>query len=308
MHLPTLRQLYYLTVVTELKHFGKAAEKCFVTQSTLSAGIQDLEDLLGAPLLERTNRKVLVTPLGKEIAERAQTILSLSEDLVERAKNESDPLSGRIRLGIIPSISPFLLPIVLPKLRAALPNLELVLTEQQSDQLIKGLQAGEIDVAVLAFPFDTGTLQYALFGSEPFWVALPKQHPLAKQDFINASQLPNDKLMLLTEGHCLRDHALSVCNRPNTHYRTSMEGTSLYTLIEMVAGGLGITLLPEMAIYSDMVQNADITVRPFKPSRKIVGRELGLVWRSSYKGDVVIEQLQQHFKQALKLRHHSDTA
>ena len=303
MHLPTLRQLHYLTVLAELKHFGKAAEKCFVTQSTLSAGIHDLEELLGAPLLERTNRKVLVTPLGKEIAQRAQTILSLSEDLVERAKSESNPLSGRINLGIIPSISPFLLPIVLPKLRVSLPDLELVLTEQQSEQLIKQLHSGELDAAIMAFPYDIGTLQHTLFGEETFWVALPKQHPLTSYDAITPSQLPNDKLMLLTEGHCLRDHALSVCNRPSTNYRTSMEGTSLYTLIEMVAGGLGITILPEMAIHSDMVQKADIVVRPFKSGKNTIGRKLGIVWRSSYKGDAVIEQLEQHFTQGLKHRH-----
>lgn len=306
MHLPTLRQLHYLTLVAELKHFGKAAEKCFVTQSTLSAGIQDLETLLGAPLLERTNRKVLVTPLGKEVAIRAQTILSLAEDLVERAKFENNPLSGRLHIGIIPSISPFLLPKVLPTLRTDLPDLELVLIEQQSDELIKQLNTGEIDLAVMAFPFEIGSLKHAKFGSEPFWVALPKDHPLCENDNITASHIPNEDLMLLTEGHCFRDHALSVCQRPSTQYRTSMQGTSLYTLIEMVAGGLGVTLLPEMAIHSDMVKSADIEVRPFISDKKVAGRELGLVWRNSFHADELIKHIKQHFAAAIAANPYSD--
>ena len=154
MNLPTLRQLKYLTAVVSLKHFGKAAEQCFVTQSTLSAGIQDLEALLGAPLLERTNRKVLVTALGQEVAQRAQHILSLATDLVDVAELEKNPLSGRLRVGVIPSISPFLLPKALPNLRKKMPQIELVLIEEQSERLIKQLNECEIDLAILAFPFD----------------------------------------------------------------------------------------------------------------------------------------------------------
>jgi len=298
MNLPTLRQLRYLTAVVSLKHFGKAAEQCFVTQSTLSAGIQDLENLLGAPLLERTNRKVLVTELGQEIAQRAQQILSLSADLVDVAELEKNPLSGRLRIGVIPSISPFLLPKALPSIRKQLPQIELLLIEEQSERLIKQLNEGEIDLAILAFPFDIGHLKHAIFAKETFWVALPKDHPLTDSKGIDASELPINDLLLLTEGHCLREHALSACQLPTTSHRTSMQGTSLYTLIEMVAGGLGITLIPEMAIKSDMVMHADISLRPLTAAEKPI-RELGLVWRSSYRSTSAIDLLSAHFSAAL---------
>ena len=299
MRLPTLRQLHYLTVVTELKHFGKAAEQCFVTQSTLSAGIQELESLLGSPLLERTNRRVLVTPLGEEITKRAQHILSLSADLVDLAKFEHSPLSGRLRIGIIPSISPFLLPKALPAIRDQLSNIEFVLIEQQSEELIRQLHSGEIDLVVMAFPFDIGQLKHTIFGSESFWVALPKEHPLQYKDQIDPTELRSDELMLLSEGHCLREHALSACQLPPTSYRTTMQGTSLYTLIEMVAGGLGITLLPEMAINSDIVKHADITIKPLLNREGKAMRELGLVWRPSFKADDAIQQISQYFRDAV---------
>ena len=298
MNLPTLRQLRYLTAVVSLKHFGRAAEQCFVTQSTLSAGIQDLEKLLGEKLLERTNRKVLVTELGEEVCQRAQQILSLSADLVDVAQLEKNPLSGRIRIGVIPSISPFLLPKSLPNIRRQLPQLELLLIEEQSDRLVKKLNEGEIDLAILAFPFDIGRLEHSIFASESFWVAMPKDHPLTASTGVNASELPIDDLLLLTEGHCLREHALTACNLPATRHRTSMQGTSLYTLVEMVAGGLGITLIPEMAIKSEMVTHADITLRPLVAQKKPT-REIGLVWRSSYRATTSIELLCEHFIAAL---------
>ena len=166
MSLPTLRQLHYLTAVAELKHFGRAADKCFVTQSTLSAGIQDLEHILGVALLERTNRKVLVTAIGEQLTKRAQHILSLSADMVDLARSESSPLTGRIRIGVIPSISPFLLPKALPKIRKKLAQLELVLIEDQSERLLKQLKDGEIDVAILALPFDIGDLEHKIFAQE----------------------------------------------------------------------------------------------------------------------------------------------
>ena len=298
MNLPTLRQLKYLTAVVSLKHFGKAAEQCFVTQSTLSAGIQDLEALLGAPLLERTNRKVLVTALGQEVAQRAQHILSLATDLVDVAELEKNPLSGRLRVGVIPSISPFLLPKALPNLRKKMPQIELVLIEEQSERLIKQLNEGEIDLAILAFPFDIGQLEHTIFAAETFWVALPIDHPLADSEGIEATRLPVDDLLLLSEGHCLREHALSACSLPSTTQRTSMQGTSLYTLIEIVAGGLGITLIPEMSITSDMVTHADISLKPLLAKQKPV-RELGLVWRYSYRSTAAIDILSTHFAQSL---------
>jgi LysR family transcriptional regulator, hydrogen peroxide-inducible genes activator len=283
MHLPTLRQLQYLVTVIDLKHFGQAAEQCFVTQSTLSAGIQDLEKLLGITLLERTNRKVLPTAIGLEIAKQAQNILSLSSDLLDIAQSEKSPLSGRMRIGLIPTISPFLLPKVLPTIRTELPELELVLVEDQSEHLLDQLEAGKIDLAVLALPFNLRGLKHKVFAQEQFWIALPKAHPLSKQKTITAEQLPSDELLLLKEGHCLREHALSACNLPASLQRTSVQSTSLYTLIEMVAGGSGITLVPEMALNSEMISHADICLRPLESLTNKPMRELGLVWRSSYR-------------------------
>ena len=303
MHLPTLRQLHYLTILVETKHFGRAAERCFVTQSTLSTGIQELENLLGAPLLERTNRKVLVTSLGYKIAQRAQHILALTTDLVDCAKFEQEVLSGRLRIGLIPTISPFLLPKALPTLRQQLPRLELRLIEQHSEQLLNSLNAGEIDLAVLAFPYDVGQLPHEIFASENFWVVLPPQHLLAKQSEIQASQLSIDELMLLSDGHCLREHALSACHFPTTMHRKAMQGTSLYTLIEMVAGGLGVTLIPEMAVHSDMVKHTDVVIRPLVPSNDKTLRHIGLVWRSSYQTGETVETIKQHFAAALDHQH-----
>lgn len=299
MRLPTLRQLQYLTAVIEEKHFGHAAEKCFVTQSTLSAGIQDLEQLLEVSLLERTNRKVLPTPIGEEIASRAQQILSLSEDLVDLAQSEKNPLSGRIQVGIIPTISPFLLPKVLPTVRKELPDLEIVLIEDQSERLLDQLESGSIDVAVMAFPFNIRGLTHRIFAREPFWVALPKQHRLAKRKSLKAAELPTNELLLLSEGHCMREHALSACQLPASAQRKSVQATSLYTLIEMVASGLGITLIPDMAIASDMVSHSDICLVPLENKDNQAIREIGLVWRPSFRRTGTLEQLAQTISDAL---------
>jgi len=300
MGLPTLRQLHYLTQVVELKHFGRAAERCFVTQSTLSAGIQDLEQLLGTSLLERNNRKVMPTALGLDIAKRAEHILSLSADLVSEAQVESDPLVGQIRIGVIPSISPFLLPKVLPVIREQSPNLSLILIEDQSERLLNQLVSGDIDVAILAFPFKIKGLSHKILAKEDFWVAIPSDHPLKDETSIVADQLPLDQLLLLSEGHCLREHALSACQLPSTAERNSVQGTSLYTLIEMVAGGLGITLIPNMAINSDMVKHADICLRPLAKNDAKAMREIGLVWRPSYTRQATLNHLAKIFTAALK--------
>lgn len=299
MRLPTLRQLQYLTAVVDEKHFGHAAEKCFVTQSTLSAGIQDLEELLEVSLLERTNRKVLPTPIGEEIAGRALQILSLSEDLVDLAQSERNPLSGRIQVGIIPTISPFLLPKVLPTVRRELPDLEIVLIEDQSERLLDKLEAGSIDVAVLAFPFNIRGLTHQIFAQEPFWVALPKKHRLASRKTLKSTGLPTNELLLLAEGHCMREHALSACQLPASAQRKSVQATSLYTLIEMVASGLGITLIPDMAINSDMVSHSDISLVPLANQDNQAMREIGLVWRPSFRRTQTLEQLAQTISDAL---------
>ena len=300
MSLPTLRQLQYLTALVDLKHFGHAAAQCFVTQSTLSAAIQDLEASLGISLLERSNRKVLPTELGRKIAEQAQHILSLSADLVDTAQSERNPLSGRIRIGIIPSISPFILPKALGSIRQQLTELELILIEDQSDRLLTQLRTGQIDIALLAFPFNAmAEFKYHIFAKEQFWLALPQHHALTQQKMITTDQLPSDELLLLSEGHCLREHVLSACNLASTKHCSSVQGTSLYTLIEMVAGGLGLTLIPEMALHSDIVKRNDICLRPLIHKNNTSMREIGLVWRHSYTREATIEILSQHFSNAL---------
>lgn len=299
MNLPTLRQLQYLTAVIELKHFGHAADQCYVTQSTLSAGIQDLEHLLGVTLLERTNRKVLPTAIGIEISQQAQTILSLSADLLDLAQAEKNPLSGRIRIGLIPTISPFLLPRILPAVRKKLPELELVLIEDQSERLLDQLEAGEIDIAILALPFNLRSFKHKVFLQEQFWLALPKDHALNKQKSIKPEQLPVNELLLLKDGHCMRDHALSACNLPTTIQRTSVQGTSLYTLIEMVAGGSGITFVPEIALNSEMIKLADIKLLPIESKSNKPMREIGLVWRASYRRHETLALLEQTLRDTL---------
>ncbi len=280
MHLPTIRQLQYLLAVVELRHFGQAAERCFVTQSTLSTGIQELENLLGAKLLERTKRRVNPTPLGLETAEKARQILALSAQLLELAQHDKEPLAGPLTLGVIPTIGPFLLPRILPALRQRYPKLQLYLIEDQTARLIERLASGEIDAAVLALPYDLGKLEYQSFWDECFWVAIPADHPLDQSGPISAADLPTDELMLLEEGHCFRDHALSACHRDEMPKNPAFQGTSLYTLIEMVAGGQGITFLPEMAIDSNLAQRKGVCLRALAESGP--HREIGLVWRATY--------------------------
>ena len=292
MGLPTLRQLQYLVAVVELKHFSHAAEKCFVTQSTLSAGIQDLELQLGTVLLERSKRRVLPTPIGIEIANRAQQILTLSADLVAYASSSASPLGGQLRLGVIPTIGPFLLTKILPVIRKSLPELELFLFEEQSSILLNKLEEGSIDIAILAFPYNTHNLPYQICGIEDFFVAMPKAHPLAGSTSIAPSKLPANELLLLAEGHCLREHALAACRLDAQANRMALQGTSLYTLVEMVANGLGITLLPKMAVDSHMLNNEEIYVCPLQSKEgPSATRQIGLVSRASFQRHELLEQL-----------------
>ncbi|WP_142850032.1 hydrogen peroxide-inducible genes activator [Telmatospirillum sp. J64-1] len=277
--LPTLRQLRYLVTVVELRHFGQAAEACFVTQSTLSAGIQELEDILGVVLIERTRRKVLPTPLGLELAERARRVLREVEDMAELAQASRQPLTGEIRLGVIPTVGPFLLPKVLPALRETYPQLKLFLREEQTARLLDQLSAGDIDLALLALPYDAPDAEFMTVGHDRFLVALPKTHPLARAGHIAPEDLDVQDMLLLEEGHCLREHALSACHLVADRNAQAIQGTSLYTLVQMVASGLGITFLPEMALDSDILKGVDVALRPL--SDEHAGRGIGLAWRRS---------------------------
>lgn len=280
MYLPSIRQLQYLIAVVELRHFGQAAERCFVTQSTLSSAIQELESMLEVQLLERTKRKVMPTPMGLEVAEKARQVLQLSAEIVELTQQQKAPLSGPLKLGVIPTIGPFLLPQVLPSIRKRYPQLELYLIEDQSARLVERLNSGEIDAAILALPYDLGLLESASFWRETFCVAFPKDHRLSQGGAIRSVKLPSDELLMLEEGHCMRDHALSACHLSKLQHSATFQGTSLYTLIEMVAGGQGITFLPQMAVDSGMAKHRNISLRQL--AEKGPHREIGMVWRATY--------------------------
>ena len=280
MSLPSMRQLQYFLAVYELRHFAQAAERCFVTQSTLSSGIQELEILLDTQLFERSKRKVIPTLKGEQLAKVAEQVLSLTAEMVEMAKGSDSPLAGPLKMGIIPTISPFLLPSVLPVVRKTYPLLELYLVEDQSAKLIERLQSGELDCAIFALPYDIGTMEFSKFWEECFWVALPEKHELSKGGAISSSDLPENELLLLEEGHCFRDHALSACHKPSLKNSSAFQGTSIYTLLEMVAGGQGITFLPEMAIKSKTFQQGGVSLRPL--SEKGPHREIAVVYRSNF--------------------------
>lgn len=289
MYLPTLRQLEYLVAVVDLHHFGHAAERCHVTQSTLSAGLRELETLLQAELVERTRRSVKPTPLGIEIADKARDVLAGARDIAETASAAGQPLSGRMRLGVIPTIGPFVLPRVLGGLREAYPDLKLYLKEGQTAVVLEQLTRGDLEAAIIALPYDIGKFESMVLGNDPFWVALPKGHKLARKKSLKPEDLPADELLLLEDGHCLRDHALSACALSNVKSAGDFEATNLYTLSEMVANGLGVTFLPDIALTSGMLNTDAIELRPLKT--ETAPRQIALVWRTSFKRDADIAAL-----------------
>jgi LysR family hydrogen peroxide-inducible transcriptional activator len=260
-NLPSLRQLRHLVALADSGHFGRAARACHVTQSTLSASIKELENLLQASLVDRTKRKVVLTPLGLETVERARRLLGEAEELVLAADSAREPLSGTIRLGVIPTIGPFLLPLVLPALRRAFPKLKLYLVEDLTARLVEQLHAGRLDIALLALPYECGNVESRILFEDPFRVAVRRGDPLAHEKTIEAEALRPDDLLLLREGHCLRDHALAACALDRTRGE-AVEATSLHTLVQMVDNGLGMTLLPQLAIDGGILRGTKLVVRP----------------------------------------------
>jgi LysR family transcriptional regulator, hydrogen peroxide-inducible genes activator len=277
INLPTLRQLRHLVALADHGHFGRAAAATAVTQSTLSASIKELETVLEAPLVDRTRRRVVLTPLGLETVERARGILADAEQLALAARATHDPLSGTLRLGVIPSIGPYLLPAVLPGLRRAYRGLRLYLVEDLTSRLIEQLHTGKLDVVLLALPYDCGNVESAVLFEDRFQLALGRHHPLAAQRKINPEQLRSEEILLLKDGHCLRDHALSVCRLADRSRTEGFEATSLATLVQMVDNGLGITPLPELAIDAGILRGTSLVTRPL--AREEPGREIALVWR-----------------------------
>jgi LysR family transcriptional regulator, hydrogen peroxide-inducible genes activator len=278
VHLPSLKQLRYLVALEEHRHFGRAGAACFVSQSTLSAGLKELETALDAELVERNNRTVVFTALGLEVAQRARRVLREAEELAELAARSKEPLSGRLRLGVIPTIAPYLLPKTLPYLRKAYPKLQLYLTEDQTARLLALLEDGTLDLVLMALPYHAAEVETLALFKDGFQLVTRKDDPLAQKKNVTTSDLKDAKLLLLAEGHCLREHALAACRLPQAD-SGGFAGASLNTLVEMVAGGLGVTLLPDMAVPAHVPKSGELVARPF--DRGGEGRQIGLAWRTT---------------------------
>ncbi len=278
-YLPTLKQLQYLTALEEHRHFGKAAEACFVTQSTLSAGIRELESLLGLMLVERTRRMVRFTPLGSRMVVKAQRILREAEELADMARAAGKPLADELRMSVIPTIAPFLLPRMLPILRKHYPDLKLFLREETSSAACEALHRGHVDCVLMALPFTSGDTEHAHLFHDSLYVAFPKGEPDNPPATIAPEGIDESQLLLLVDGHCLKDHALAACNRPELRASATMLGTSLHTLILMVDNGLGQTLIPEMAVKAGLLNGTDVQARPLDAPH--ASREIALVWRTN---------------------------
>jgi len=275
-----LRDLQYLVALAEHRHFGRAAEASFVSQPTLSTQIKKLEDELGVSLVERTPRKVLLTETGREIARRARGVLSEVDEIKAIAQRTRDPESGTLRLGIFPTLGPYLLPHLVPMVRQRFPRLELLLVEDKTEQVIRMLREGSLDVGVLALPLHEDSLHTEFLFEEPFVLAVPENHPLAhKKHRLKLADLQDESLLLLEDGHCMRDQALEVCHLAGAGERSGFRATSLETLRQMVAANVGITLLPTLAIKPPVARTDNVHLVEFAghpPSRRIA-----LVWRKS---------------------------
>ncbi len=274
-----LRDLKYLVALADLRHFGKAADACFVSQPTLSTQIRKLEDELGVALVERAPRKVMLTAAGQDVVLRARRIVAEVEQMKESARRSRDPESGSMRLGVFPTLGPYLLPHIVPQLRERFPQLELLLVEEKSDVLLQRLRDGKLDAALLALPVHDEQLHAELLFEEPFVFAAPQRHPLAARASVSMAQLSDETLLLLEDGHCLRDQALDVCRLSGANEKSGFRATSLETLRQMVAAGVGVTLLPALSVQAPVAQPPNIRVVPFRkpaPSRRIA-----LVWRKS---------------------------
>ena len=278
VHRPTIKQLQYLVALRQHGHFGKAAEACFVTQSTLSAGLRGLETLLGVVLVERTRRVVRFTPLGQKIATKAVRLLREGEELADMARAEGKPLHGELRLGVIPTIAPFLLPKMLPRLREQWPSLKLFLREEASQGVCDALHRGQVDCVLLAMPFGCGDVDQAALFDDRLFVAFPRGEA-PPYPVVDPSLIDENRLLMLEDGHCLKDHALAACNRPELRAEAAMMGTSLHTLVQMVDNGLGLSFIPAMAIGAGILDGTAVDARPLKSEHGF--RRIALIWRKS---------------------------
>ena len=276
-YLPTLKQLQYLVALKDHGHFGRAADTCFVTQSTMSAGIRELETLIGVTLVERTRRVVRFTPLGDRIVDKARRVLREADELGDLARAAGRPLSGEMRMSVIPTIAPFMLPRILPRLRRDYPDLKLFLREEPSAAACEGLNHGRTDCVLLALPYGCGEVTARVLFDDRLFVAGLESEIGAGPLPMRADEIDETRLLLLEDGHCLKDHVLAACNRPELRTEATMLGTSLHTMVQMVDNGLGVTMLPEMAIAAGILEHTGLITRALdadNPSRRIA-----LAWR-----------------------------
>ncbi len=279
VYFPTIKQLQYLVSLHEHGHFGRAADASSVSQSTLSAGLRDLEQLLGVVLVERTKRAVRFTSLGNEVVAKAHRILRETEELSDLVQSAGKPLSGEIRMSVIPTIAPFLLPRMLPRLRRERPALKLFLREEPSAAALESLHHGRADCVLLALPYTTGEVEKETIELDALFVAFPHDQPGNLPEEVLPSLIDENRLLLLEDGHCFKDHALAACNRPELRASSMMIGTSLHTLVQMVDNGLGLTMLPEMALDAGILNGTNVTARPLKSDH--ANREIALIWRKN---------------------------
>lgn len=276
--MPTLRQLQFLAALDAHGSFVRAAEAVGVTQPTLSAGVKELEAALGVTLVERGRSGAVLTQAGREAADRAAGALAQVEDLVRAVRQAGAPLKGTFRLGAIPTIAPFLLPRALKVLRARFPELHLVLREDVSARLVEGLRARTLDAALIALPYEASGIDTEVIAEDEFLLVCPKDHKLASKASLAPGDLEGEDVLLLEDGHCLRDHALQVCKLPQSRAAAEVGATSLHTLVQMVAGGMGVTLLPKLAADGGVARGAAVETRRF--ARPMMGRSIGIAWRA----------------------------
>ena len=283
-YLPTIKQLQYLVALHEYGHFGRAADASFVSQSNLSKGLRDLETLLGVVLVERTKRTMRFTPLGDAVVAKAHRLLREAEELSDMVHGAGQPLAGELRMSVIPTIAPFLLPRMLPRLQRDRPALKLFLREEPSAAAMESLHHGRADCVLLALPFPTGEVDKETIELDALYVAFPKDDPRDPPAEIDPAQIDEHRLLLLEDGHCLKEHALAACNRPELRASATMIATSLHTLVQMVDNGLGLTMLPEMALDAGILNGTNVVARPLKSGN--ANREIALIWRkNSPRGD-----------------------
>jgi LysR family transcriptional regulator, hydrogen peroxide-inducible genes activator len=293
-----LRDLRYLVALADERHFGRAADRCYVSQPTLSAQIRKLEEYLGVTLVERQPKRVTLTETGEKVVERARRLMLEADAIVEVAKTDRDPLAGPLRLALIPTVGPYLLPHVARPLKRALPRLKLMLYEYQTGPLLEKLRDGELDLGILALPVSVDGLATAELYEEPFTLAVPAHHPLAARERVRVADLEGEALLLLEDGHCLRDQALEVCSRINVGEEGDYRATSLETLRQMVAAGHGVTLLPELAAAAPVGTARGLKVKPF--SKPAPSRTIGAVWRKSTTRGKAIDALIATVREAMK--------